>query len=99
MRLFLNIELYALLLCFMRTYSGLILTMRMRLLQVLRCCWLNVSLFCGVMVGMGKIRLYVHVRKQGAYVASVPVRRLIELSGYPKKRWRFEDGWLILEAF
>jgi hypothetical protein len=31
--------------------------------------------------------------------ASVPLRRLVELSGYRKRRWSFEDGWLILEAF
>ena len=48
---------------------------------------------------MGKLRLFVRCRKQGAYIASVPVKRLIELSGYRKRPWRFEDGWLILEAF
>jgi len=48
---------------------------------------------------MVKLRLFVRCRKQGAYIASVPVRRLVELSGYDKRRWRFEDGWLILEAF
>ena len=48
---------------------------------------------------MSKIRLYVRKRKQGCYVASVPLKRLVLLSGYHKKRWVFEDGWLILEAF
>jgi hypothetical protein len=27
------------------------------------------------------------------------MKRLIKLSGYRKKRWVFEDGWLVLEAF
>ena len=31
--------------------------------------------------------------------ASVPLRRLVESSGYDKTRWFFEDGWLVLEAF
>ena len=48
---------------------------------------------------MRKLYLFVKVRKQGAYVASVPVGRLVELSGYRKRHWPFVDGWLILEAF
>ncbi len=32
-------------------------------------------------------------------MVSVPLKRLVELSGYDKTRWRFEDGWLVLEAF
>lgn len=48
---------------------------------------------------MAKLRLFVRRRKQGCYIASVPFGRLIELTGYDKTRWRFEDGWLILEAF
>ena len=48
---------------------------------------------------LGKVRLFVCVRVQGAYVASVPLRRLVELSGFRKRRWSFVDGWLILEAF
>ena len=47
---------------------------------------------------MGKIRLYVSVRKQGARVESVPLKRLIRLSKSRVKRWIFKDGWLILEA-
>jgi hypothetical protein len=47
---------------------------------------------------LGKVRLFVGVRKQGGYVASVPLRRLVLLSGFRKRRWSFEDGWLILEA-
>lgn len=48
---------------------------------------------------MPKIRLFIKVRKQGARVDSVPLKRLVELSSFRKKRWEFKDGWLILEAF
>jgi hypothetical protein len=48
---------------------------------------------------VAKIRLYIRSRKQGSYIASVPLKRLVELSGYDKKRWEFKDGWLILEGF
>jgi hypothetical protein len=48
---------------------------------------------------MGKVRLFVRVRKQGYRIESVPLKRLVELSGFRKRRWDFEDGWLILEAF
>jgi hypothetical protein len=48
---------------------------------------------------MAKLRLFVRVREQGCRIESVPLKRLIVLSGFPKKRWSFEDGWLILEAF
>ena len=48
---------------------------------------------------LGKIRLFVRCREQGSRIESVPLRRLVELSRYRKKRWSFEDGWLVLEAF
>jgi hypothetical protein len=48
---------------------------------------------------MGKIRLFVRSRKQGSYIASVPLKHLVKLSEYPKRRWEFKDGWLILEGF
>jgi hypothetical protein len=48
---------------------------------------------------LGKVRLFIHVRSQGSRIESVPLKRLVELSGYRKTRWSFEDGWLILEAF
>jgi hypothetical protein len=48
---------------------------------------------------LAKVRLFVSVRKQGARIESVPLRRLVKLSAYPKRRWDFVDGWLILEAF
>jgi hypothetical protein len=48
---------------------------------------------------VGKIRLFVRVRKQGARIESIPLMRLVELSGYRKTRWSFQDGWLVLEAF
>ena len=49
--------------------------------------------------GLGKVRLFVRVREQGCRIESVPLKRLVELSGYRKTRWSFVDGWLILEAF
>lgn len=48
---------------------------------------------------MGKIRLFVRVRAQGCRIESIPMRRLVELSSYRKRRWSLVDGWLILEAF
>lgn len=48
---------------------------------------------------MARIRLFVRCREQGARIESVPLKRLVELSGYRKTRWYFEDGWLVLEAF
>ena len=48
------------------------------------------------------IRLFVKVRKkQGSYIASVPLKKLLKFSKCPDKyrHWSFEDGWLILEAF
>ena len=45
------------------------------------------------------MRLFVRVRKQGARIESVPLKGLLKLSSYRKKRWDFKDGWLILEAF
>ena len=50
---------------------------------------------------MAKVRLFVRVREKhkGSYIASVPLKQLIRLSAYKKRRWEFKDGWLILEAF
>jgi len=48
---------------------------------------------------MPKLRLFVRVRKQGSRIESVPLKRLVELSGFHKRRWDFVDGWLVLEAF
>jgi hypothetical protein len=47
------------------------------------------------------IRLFIRTRKQGSYIASVPLGHLRKLSECSAKyrRWSFEDGWLILEAF
>jgi hypothetical protein len=47
------------------------------------------------------IKLYIRSRKQGSYIASVPLQKLDKLSKAPEKsrRWSFKDGWLILEAF
>jgi len=50
---------------------------------------------------MAEIRLFVRKRKQGqgCYIASVPLKHLVKLSGSEKRSWDFKDGWLILEAF
>jgi len=50
---------------------------------------------------MAKIRLFVRFRKSngGYFIASVPLKRLVELAGYKKLKWSFVDGWLVLEAF
>ena len=48
---------------------------------------------------MAKLRLFVRSRKQGSRIESVPLKQLIKLSGFRKRRWKFKDGWLILEAF
>jgi len=61
-------------------------------------CWF-VSYLVLRWSNLGKIRLYIHSRKQGSYIASVPLKHLVKLSGYPKTRWSFKDGWLLLEAF
>jgi len=44
------------------------------------------------------LRLFVKVRSQGSRIESVPLKRLVELSECGFRNWRFEDGWLILEA-
>ena len=46
-----------------------------------------------------KVRLFIRSRKQGSYVASVPLKRLVKMSGCRRRFWEFKDGWLILEAF
>jgi len=48
---------------------------------------------------MTKLRLFVRSRKQGSRIESVPLKQLIKLSGFRRRRWEFKDGWLILEAF
>jgi len=48
---------------------------------------------------MPKISLFVRTRKQGSRIESIPLKRLVRLSRFRRKRWRFEDGWLILEAW
>ena len=63
-----------------------------------------VCVYYELLIGMGKIRLYVRARKQGSRIESVPLKRLVKLSKSREKRWVFkktvgEDGWLILEAY
>ena len=47
---------------------------------------------------MAKLRLFVRSRKQGSRIESVPLKKLIKLSGFRRRHWEFKDGWLILEA-
>ena len=64
-------------------------------------CWFCL-LQCVVVRGadlVAKIRLFIRCYKQGCRIASVPMNDLIKLSAFPKRRWSFKDGWLILEAF
>jgi len=50
---------------------------------------------------LAKIKLVVLSRRDGhgCYIASVPVKELVRLCVYRKRRWFFEGGWLVLEAF
>ena len=51
-------------------------------------------------INLAKIRLYVKVRSESrSRIESVPLKRLVKLSDFPKRHWSFKDGWLILEAF
>jgi hypothetical protein len=57
---------------------------------------------CGSLPPLCLLRLFIRFRKQGCYVASVPLKRLVELSGCRYRNWRIEEveegWWLILEA-
>jgi len=50
-------------------------------------------------VALVKVRLFIRSRKQGSYIASVPLKRLLKMSAYRKRYWSLKDGWLILDAF
>ena len=58
-----------------------------------------VCFYYELVIGLGKIRLYVCAREHGSRVESVPFKRLLRLSKSREKRWIFKDGWLILEAY
>jgi hypothetical protein len=45
-----------------------------------------------------KIKLKVTIRK-GGRIESVPIKKLVKASSYRKKRWSYEDGWIILESY
>ena len=62
-----------------------------------------VCFYCELVIGLGKIRLYVCAREHGSRIESVPLKRLVRLSKSRQKRWSFKktvgnDGWLTLEA-
>lgn len=48
---------------------------------------------------MGKVRLLVSTRGHGSRIESVPLKDLVELANFHKRRWSYADGWLILEGF
>jgi hypothetical protein len=52
-------------------------------------------------VSVAKLLLRVQLRKSngGYFIASVPRKRLLELSGCRKLRWSFDGDWLVLEAW
>ena len=67
------------------------------------CFWNNFYIvvfliFCFDVLKLAKIRLFIRSRKQGSYIASIPLKKLVKLSKFPRKRWDFKDGWLILKA-
>ena len=49
---------------------------------------------------VSRIRLFVKTRNndKGSYIASVPLKRLENLSKRSKRKWYFENGWLVLET-
>ena len=49
---------------------------------------------------MAKIILKVRDRKKRGYdISSVPMKKLEKINKYKKKRWNYENGLLILEAW
>lgn len=49
---------------------------------------------------MTKLRLCVKVRKQGARIESIPLKKLVDMSVRfeGSRRWSYVNGWLILES-
>lgn len=46
------------------------------------------------------VRLKVRDRgERGFDISSVPGKKLEKMQSYKKKRWEYENGWLILEAW
>ena len=86
-------------LCFPRVIKGCCVNIKLVLwyTMCLNTCFLYVLVWRWFKVP--KISLFVRKRKQGCYIASVPLKKLVKLSESRKKRWTFKDGWLILEAF
>jgi hypothetical protein len=69
--------------------------------QILSICFVSFVVLKVVGLAKKSIKLFVRSRKQGSYIASVPLMKLEKFSKSPEKsrRWSFNDGWLILEAF
>ena len=43
-----------------------------------------------------KLRMYVRVRKQGARIESVPLKKIEEMQSVSCKWWYYDNGWLVL---
>ena len=52
---------------------------------------------CIVAMSLNYFVLHACIRLR-ARIESVPLKQLIKLSGFRKRRWAFKDGWLTLEA-
>jgi len=73
--------------------------LNIKVILVYTVCFYSSVGYYMVLIGMGKISLYIRTRKQGSRIDSIPLRKLVKLSTFRKKRWTFKDGWLILEAY
>ena len=73
----------------------------MRFRQILNVCFVSLLVWRGFRLAKKSIKLFIRTRKQGSYIASVPLQKLNKFSKAPEKsrRWSFKDGWLILEAY
>jgi hypothetical protein len=70
---------------------------------LLPCIWFICGCFiflnlCGGLNMVSRIRLFVKVRSQGSRIESIPLKRLEKLSKRSKRKWYFENGWLVLET-
>ena len=73
--------------------------MNIKVILVYTVCLYSGVGYYRVLIKMGKISLHISTRKQGSRIDSIPLKKLVKLSKFRKKRWTFKDGWLILEAF
>jgi len=62
--------------------------------KILNACFMSVLVCRRFGSAKKSIKLFVRSRKQGSYIASVPLQKLDKFSKTPEKygRWSFEDG-------